>query len=284
MSKMIDNAPTTYLQEISQLILEQKETLSNSILEDERFNYKHAGNNKDRLQHLRFQLIQLYGETIPLPLSITAKKLKDWGRDYADIFVSLNIPLDHAIEEVHFYRNKIGLILKKAAKNEELDLDTFYELISGFDLVVDTALQMVSTSYMEKYISNLRTAEEEIDELSVPVVLLGDGIGILPMIGDIDTKRAQFLMDNALKSSVDLGLNNLILDLSGVPIIDTMVAQKIYQVIQALELIGVETKISGLRPELALTMTSLGVEFSGIKTFSSLHLALQHLGFKRTTN
>lgn len=196
----------------------------------------------------------------------------------------MNIPLDHAIEEVHFYRNKIGLIIKKAAKNEKLDLDTFYELISGFDLVVDTAVQMVSTSYMEKYISNLRTAEEEIDELSVPVVLLGDGIGILPMIGDIDTKRAQILMDNALKSSVDLGLSNLILDLSGVPIIDTMVAQKIYQVIQALELIGVETKISGLRPELALTMTSLGVEFSGIKTFSSLHLALQHLGFKRTTN
>lgn len=150
-----------------------------------------------------------------------------------------------------------------------MDLDTFYELISGFDLVVDTAVQMVSTSYMEKYISNLRTAEEEIDELSVPVVLLGDGIGILPMIGDIDTKRAQILMDNALKSSVDLGLSNLILDLSGVPIIDTMVAQKIYQVIQALELIGVETKISGLRPELALTMTSIGVEFSGIKTFQA---------------
>ncbi|MDM5337182.1 STAS domain-containing protein [Fictibacillus enclensis] len=284
MSKMIKNEPTTYLQEISELILEQKETLSNSILEDERFNYKHAGNNKDRLQHLRLQLIQLYGETIPLPLSITAKKLKDWGKDYADIFVSLNIPLDHAIEEVHFYRNKIGLIIKKAAKNEKLDLDTFYELISGFDLVVDTAVQMVSTSYMEKYISNLRTAEEEIDELSVPVVLLGDGIGILPMIGDIDTKRAQILMDNALKSSVDLGLSNLILDLSGVPIIDTMVAQKIYQVIQALELIGVETKISGLRPELALTMTSIGVEFSGIKTFSSLHLALQHLGFMRNTH
>lgn len=73
MSKMIKNEPTTYLQEISELILEQKETLSNSILEDERFNYKHAGNNKDRLQHLRLQLIQLYGETIPLPLSITAK-------------------------------------------------------------------------------------------------------------------------------------------------------------------------------------------------------------------
>ncbi|KSU84362.1 MULTISPECIES: STAS domain-containing protein [Fictibacillus] len=284
MSKMIKNEPTTYLQEISELILEQKETLSNSILEDEHFNYKHAGNNKDRLQHLRLQLIQLYGETIPLPLSITAKKLKDWGKDYADIFVSLNIPLDHAIEEVHFYRNEIGLIIKKAAKYENLDLDMFYELISGFDLVVDTAVQMVSTSYMEKYISNLRTAEKEIDELSVPVVLLGDGIGILPMIGDIDTNRAQILMDNALKSSVDLGLNNLILDLSGVPIIDTMVAQKIYQVIQALELIGVETKISGLRPELALTMTALGVEFRGIKTFSSLHLALQHLGFMRTTN
>ncbi|MDN4524578.1 STAS domain-containing protein [Fictibacillus fluitans] len=284
MSKMINKKPTNYLQEISALILEQKEALSNSILDDERFNYKHLGNNKDRLQVLRLQLIQLYGETIPLSLNITAEKLKEWGNDYADIFVSLNIPLDHAIEEVHFYRNKIGVIIKEAAKNEDLDLDTFYEMISGYDLVVDTAVQIVSTSYMDKYISHLRTAEEEIDELSVPVVLLGDGIGILPMIGDIDTKRAQILMDNALTSSTNLELSHLILDLSGVPIIDTMVAQKIYQVIQALELIGVETKISGLRPELALTMTSLGVEFNGIKTFSSLHLALKHLGFKRIIN
>nr|WP_272885689.1 STAS domain-containing protein [Fictibacillus marinisediminis] len=134
---------------------------------------------------------------------------------------------------------------------------------------------------MEKHASNLETAGHEIDELSVPVVPLGDGVGILPMIGDIDTNRAQVLMENALRSSVDLKLDHLILDLSGVPIIDTMVAQKIHQVIQALELIGVKTKISGLRPELALTMTALGVEFNGVTTFSSLHLALQYLGFKR---
>ncbi len=281
MSKVLSKEISPYFKTMSELILNQKETLAKTILDEERFDYSHLGNNRSRLEHLRMKLIHLYGETVSLPPAVSVERLKEWGAEYADIFVSLNIPLDRAIEEVHFYRTKIGIIIKEEAKMQKLDLDTFYELISEFDSVVDTAVLMVSTSYMEKHASNLETAGHEIDELSVPVVPLGDGVGILPMIGDIDTNRAQVLMENALRSSVDLKLDHLILDLSGVPIIDTMVAQKIHQVIQALELIGVKTKISGLRPELALTMTALGVEFNGVTTFSSLHLALQYLGFKR---
>ncbi|MCK6256202.1 STAS domain-containing protein [Fictibacillus sp. KIGAM418] len=281
MSKVLSKETSPYFKTMSRLILNQKETLAKTILDEDRFHYSHLGNNRSRLEHLRMKLIHLYGETVSLPPAVSIERLKEWGSEYADIFVSLNIPLDRAIEEVHFYRTKIGIIIKEEAKTQKFDLDTFYELISEFDSVVDTAVLMVSTSYMEKHASNLETAGHEIDELSVPVVPLGDGVGILPMIGDIDTNRAQVLMENALRSSVDLKLDHLILDLSGVPIIDTMVAQKIHQVIQALELIGVKTKISGLRPELALTMTALGVEFNGVTTFSSLHLALQYLGFKR---
>lgn len=280
MSKVLNSTDRTHLKKISQLILDQKELLAKRIFDDERFDYSHLGFDQERLDHLRMKLIQLYGKTVSLSHRISEEKLKEWGSEYANIFVSLKIPLDQAIDEVHFYRNLIGHIIKEESKKQQLDLDTFYDMISEFDFVVDTAVHLVSTSYMQKHSSQLESAGFELDELSVPVVLLGDGVGILPMIGDIDTNRAQILMDNSLNRSVELKLKHLILDLSGVPIIDTMVAQKIYQVIQALQLVGVETKISGLRPELALTMTSLGIKFKGITTFSSLHLALQHLGFR----
>ncbi|SFF03409.1 rsbT co-antagonist protein RsbR [Bacillus sp. OV194] len=209
MSKVLSKETSPYFKTMSGLILNQKETLAKTILDEERFDYSHLGNNRSRLEHLRMKLIHLYGETVSLPPAVSVERLKEWGAEYADIFVSLNIPLDRAIEEVHFYRTKIGIIIKEEAKMQKLDLDTFYELISEFDSVVDTVVLMVSTSYMEKHASNLETAGHEIDELSVPVVPLGDGVGILPMIGDIDTNRAQVLMENALRSSVDLKLDTL---------------------------------------------------------------------------
>ncbi len=69
--------------------------------------------------------------------------------------------------------------------------------------------------------------------------------------------------------------------MSGVPVIDTMVANQIFKVLDELQLLGVETKLSGIRPEIAQTMISLGLDFKGTKSISSLHLALKYIGFEQ---
>nr|WP_249292419.1 STAS domain-containing protein [Metabacillus flavus] len=126
---------------------------------------------------------------------------------------------------------------------------------------------------MKAHDEKISSAQHAVDELSIPVVKIEEGIGILPVIGDIDTRRAQLLMVTALEKSAEFKLEYLILDLSGVPVIDTMVAQQIFQVLEALRISGVTSKISGIRPELAITMTQLGVNFE-VQSFSSLHQAI----------
>ncbi|MDV2583684.1 STAS domain-containing protein, partial [Alkalibacillus haloalkaliphilus] len=82
----------------------------------------------------------------------------------------------------------------------------------------------------------LQSQQEMITELSSPVILIKDQIAILPLVGDIDTYRAKIIFDKTLKQCNDLQVEHLVIDLSGVPIIDTMVANQIFHVISGLEL------------------------------------------------
>ncbi|MEH7294665.1 STAS domain-containing protein [Priestia megaterium] len=138
---------------------------------------------------------------------------------------------------------------------------------------------MVSNSYLQDYTNKIKQAQYAINELSVPIVRMTEETGILPLVGDLDTKRAQVLMENALAKGSDYHLKLLIIDLSAVPIIDTMVADQIFKVISALKLIGISVVLSGIRPEIAQTMVNLGIEINNIKTFSSLHQAVLYTNY-----
>ena len=129
---------------------------------------------------------------------------------------------------------------------------------------------------MEDYTDKIQSAQYAIDELSIPVVRLTKEIGVIPLVGEIDTHRAQILMENALKQGDTYKLSWLIIDLSAVPIIDTMVADQLFKVVAALKLIGIDVVLSGIRSEIALTMVQLGVKLNDIVTFNSLYGALDY--------
>ena len=187
------------------------------------------------------------------------------------------MPLDVGIEEVRFYRNEIGEIIKNEAIKNNMSLSEFYKLISNFDSVVDRAVHLLSLTYSENYLSRINAAEITALELSIPVIQITDDMGVLPLVGDIDTRRSQELMERALESVSTLGLSHIFIDLSGVPIIDTMVAHHLFRVVEALKLVGVKTILSGIRPEIAQTMVQLGIEIQHLTTFSSLHKAIKYI-------
>lgn len=143
--------------------------------------------------------------------------------------------------------------------------------------MVDRAVHWLSISYSKSYYARFHAAESAALELSVPVIKVTDTIGILPLVGDIDTKRAHELMDKALIKGSDLALDHIILDLSGAPIIDTMVANRIFKVIDALGLSGISATLTGIRPEIAHTMINLGINLSNIPIYLSLHIAMKEL-------
>jgi rsbT co-antagonist protein RsbR len=116
----------------------------------------------------------------------------------------------------------------------------------------------------------IRRQEKDMIELSTPVVELWEGILALPVIGTLDSSRAQVVMESLLTKIVETGSSYAIIDITGVPTVDTLVAQHLLKTIAAARLMGAECIISGIRPQIAQTIVHLGVDLQGVITKSSL--------------
>ncbi len=116
---------------------------------------------------------------------------------------------------------------------------------------------------------------EEINEISTPVIKVWEGVLALPIIGTIDSARTQIVMESLLQEIVDSDCSIAILDISGVPTVDSLVAQHLIKTVNATRLMGAECIISGIKPEIAQTIIHLGIDLSDIQTKSSLAGALQ---------
>ena len=111
-------------------------------------------------------------------------------------------------------------------------------------------------------------------ELSTPVVKLWEGVLAVPLVGTLDSARAQVVMEKLLQALVDTGSAYAIIDITGVPAVDTQVAQHVLKTVVAARLMGAECVISGIRPQIAQTIVALGIEFGDISTKASLADAL----------
>ena len=125
--------------------------------------------------------------------------------------------------------------------------------------------------------------QQDMLELSTPVVKLWEGVLALPMIGTLDSARTQVVMETLLQRIVETGAEIAIIDITGVPTVDTLVAQHLLKTVTAARLMGADCIISGIRPQIAQTIVHLGVNLGDITTKASLAdaftLALQRVGF-----
>ncbi|KAB0518500.1 MULTISPECIES: STAS domain-containing protein [Pseudomonas] len=128
--------------------------------------------------------------------------------------------------------------------------------------------------------SVIKRQQEELLELSTPVVKLWEGVLALPMIGTLDSQRTQVVMESLLQRIVDTGAEIAIIDITGVPTVDTLVAQHLLKTVTAIRLMGADCIISGVRPQIAQTIVHLGLDLQGVVTKANLADALA-LSLKR---
>jgi rsbT co-antagonist protein RsbR len=128
--------------------------------------------------------------------------------------------------------------------------------------------------------------QQEMLELSTPVVQLWDGILALPLIGTLDSARTQVVMESLLQKIVDSSAHIAIIDITGVPTVDTLVAQHLLKTVAAARLMGAECYISGIRPQIAQTIVHLGVELNDVVTKATLadafRIAVERSGLQIT--
>jgi rsbT co-antagonist protein RsbR len=208
---------------------------------------------------------------------------------------------DHAAGELHAALHELSRSRARAGLTpSETALGVFTLKEAVYELVAHTAELMPEYLAFSQLVDDLglRTfeaysaAREEIIadqstamlELSTPVVRLWEGIIAVPLVGTLDSARAQLVMEKLLETLVATSAGHAVIDITGVPTVDTEVAQHLLKTVSAARLLGAECIISGIRPQVAQTIVSLGIQFGDIATKTTLAdalaLALRQAGLK----
>ena len=205
---------------------------------------------------------------------------EQWVTTVAKSRADLGTPIYEVLEAVHRFRTVIMNFLDTyvAEHEEAISKQHLLQWNHSIHSAMDFLVQEFSKKYYQITRDRMKAQHELITELGAPVIPIGDTIAVLPLIGDIDTERAQRIMETVPAKCIKNQVNKICIDLSGVPIVDTMVAQQIYSIIQTLSLLGIKTVLSGISPEVAMTSVQLGIDLKGIKTFNTLQQALQKIG------
>jgi rsbT co-antagonist protein RsbR len=159
-----------------------------------------------------------------------------------------------------------GVLRKQYATDPQALADTAWDATALLD-----RLGLYTTEVSQKSREEvIARQQQELLELTTPVVELWEDIIALPLIGTLDSARTQVVMENLLQKIVDTGSSVAILDITGVPMVDTLVAQHLLKTVAAARLMGADCIISGIRPQIAQTIVHLGVDLSEVTTKATL--------------
>jgi rsbT co-antagonist protein RsbR len=237
-------------------------------------------NNAD-LQRQGTELLRLFTTAVQSSTDVqsesfaaTREFLKDAARSRMDQGFT---PAETALFVLSL-KQPVFSVLRASVKNSTDLIDEIW--LSG-NLLDKLAMLTVTNAVGFREETILRQQEEML-ELSTPVVTLWDGILALPLIGTLDSARTQVVMESLLTAIVETNSQVAIIDITGVPTVDTLVAQHLIKTITAARLMGADCYLSGIRPAIAQTIVHLGIELNDVQTKAKLSdafaLALQRLG------
>ncbi|MFH8395444.1 STAS domain-containing protein [Streptomyces sp. NPDC018036] len=163
-------------------------------------------------------------------------------------------------------------VLEPAVSGDGGDLQAYLR----FSALLDTLGLFTIEVYTRTREELISAQAEQLLELSTPVVKLWDGVIGVPLVGTLDSARTMVVMEKMLQALIDTGAEQAIIDITGVPAVDTEVAQHLLKTVVAARLMGAECTISGIRPQIAQTIVALGINFGDIVTKATLADALRH--------
>lgn len=231
----------------------------------------------------RAGFIELLGES--LQNSCDEKKVYEsidsWGLATGRYFLEANMMLDAALAESSIYRKHLAKLIRSEGKLQGIDMEVLFEATEFFHTLMDHAMYSYSSAYIVAYQQKIDTARREFFELSAPVVPIANNVAILPLVGDLEIDRAQYILEKTLTAANNLRISTLVIDLSGVVKVDSMVAEQIIKIVQALSMVGVKAILTGIRSEIAITLSQLGVDTRSLVIGGSLKQTLEKLDFSK---
>lgn len=192
--------------------------------------------------------------------------------DFAEKVVRLGWPLTFVTKGLHTF-NLIVFdgMQKEGIVTEKNQMDVVYEF-DRWSSPMNNEIVSVYSSTWERTVSLQKIA---LQELSAPLIPVFEGITVMPLVGTIDTERAKQIMENLLKGAVKHRSEVVLIDITGVPVVDTMVAHHIIQAAEAVRLIGAKSMLVGIRPEIAQTIVNLGIDLNQFTTKNNLKKGIE---------
>lgn len=167
--------------------------------------------------------------------------------------------------------NKILFEMMTTENTEEEKMN----LVWAFDKWITPISSEVLHQYASSWERTVSLQKIALQELSAPLIPVFDNITVMPLVGTIDTERAKRIMENLLQGVVKHRAEVVLIDITGVPVVDTMVAHHIIQASEAVRLVGAKCLLVGIRPEIAQTIVNLGIDLSQVITKNSLQKGIE---------
>ncbi|GAB3791266.1 RsbT co-antagonist protein RsbRA [Virgibacillus kimchii] len=206
-------------------------------------------------------------------VNVIFTSVKDHGatkgvEDFSEKIINLGWPLSYITDGLQAFRKvTIDYLLENS---DQVNSNYFSEVIQSVDQWVGPLIRQLVNEYSGSWEHILSLQRVALQELSAPLIPVMDKITIMPLIGTIDTERAKLIMENLLDGVITHNAEVVLIDITGVPVVDTMVAHHIIQAAEAVRLIGAHCILVGIRPEIAQTIVNLGIDLSKFPTKSSL--------------
>ncbi|MGM0855120.1 MAG: RsbT co-antagonist protein RsbRA [Bacillota bacterium] len=192
--------------------------------------------------------------------------------DFAEKVVRLGWPLTFVTSALSTF----GKVVYEGMMKEGIITDQNYVAqVEKFDKWLTPMNNKVISAYTESWERTVSLQKIALQELSAPLIPVFEKISVMPLVGTIDTERARLIMENLLNGVVKHRAEVVLIDITGVPVVDTMVAHHIIQAAEAVRLVGAKCMLVGIRPEIAQTIVNLGIDLNQFSTNSTLRKGIE---------
>ena len=234
------------------------------------------------LREVSRRFLELFAEAFSVTADVSSPSWKPVKDNLAEISKSRAVQGFSPSETATFVFSLKQPLFDLAQQRAGNDGKRLAEILWDLTMLLDKLGLHTTEVYQESREAVIHRQQKELMELSTPVVQLWDEVLALPLIGTLDSERTQVVMENLLQRVVETGARLAIIDITGVPTVDTLVAQHLMKTVAATRLMGADCIISGIRPQIAQTIVHLGVNLNDIITKATLadafQVALQRLG------
>lgn len=206
-------------------------------------------------------------------VNVIFTSIKDQGdmesvEEFSEKIINLGWPLSYITDGLQVFRRvTVDHILDEA---NEVNSEYITRVLKSVDNWVEPIIRKLVNEYSGSWENILSLQRLALQELSAPLIPVMDNVTIMPLVGTIDTERAKLIMENLLDGVIKHNSEVVLIDITGVPVVDTMVAHHIIQAAEAVRLVGSTCILVGIRPEIAQTIVNLGIDLNRFPTKSSL--------------